>query len=198
MTAQPDLFAAPLLSGLSYAEALVDEREEAALLAVLAEVEVAPFRFQGWIGKRQTTSFGWRYDFDDASFAATTPLPGWLLPLRAKAAAFAGLDPDALMQAMVSRYDPGAGIGWHRDRPQFEHVIGVSLGAAAVLRLRRRTASGFERRSLPIAPRSAYHLAGEARHEWEHSISPIEATRWSITFRSLSDKARIAAGGPGR
>ena len=82
MTAQPDLFAAPLLSGLSYAEALVDEREEAALLAVLAEVEVAPFRFQGWIGKRQTTSFGWRYDFDNVSFRPTEPVPDWLLGLR--------------------------------------------------------------------------------------------------------------------
>ena len=195
---QADLFAAPLLDGLAYVEALIEAPEEAALVATLEAVELAPFRFQGWIGKRQTTSFGWRYDFDDASFSATAPMPDWLLPLRTKAAAFAGLDPELLMQAMVTRYDPGAGIGWHRDRPQFEHVIGVSLGAAAVLRLRRRTASGFDRRALPIEPRSAYHLAGEARHEWEHSIAPIDATRWSITFRSLSDKGRIAGGSAAR
>ena len=193
MTAQPDLFAPSLPAGLAYAGALIDAGEEAALLDALAVVEVTPFRFQGWTGKRLTTSFGWRYDFDDASFAATTPMPGWLLPLRARAAALAGIDPEALMQALVTRYDPGAGIGWHRDRPVFEHVVGISLGAPAVLRLRRRTDSGFERRSLPLAPRSAYHLSGEARHGWEHSIAPIEATRWSITFRSLSDKGRIAS-----
>jgi len=193
MTAQPDLFAPPLLAGLGYAEALVDAHEEAALIEALAATELAPFRFQGWTGKRLTTSFGWRYDFDDASFAETAPLPDWLLPLRDKTAGFARLEPEALMQFLVTRYDPGAGIGWHRDRPVFEDVIGVSLGAPAVLRLRRRTEGGFERRTLPLAPRSAYHLSGEARHEWEHSIAPIDATRWSITFRSLSDKGRIAS-----
>jgi alkylated DNA repair dioxygenase AlkB len=192
MTAQPDLFAPLLPAGLAYADGLIDAGEEAALLDALGAVEVTPFRFQGWTGKRLTTSFGWRYDFDDASFAATAPLPDWLLPLRDRAARFAGIEPDALMQALVTRYDPGAGIGWHRDRPVFEEVIGVSLGAPAVLRLRRRTASGFERRALPLAPRSAYHLAGEARHGWEHSIAPIDDTRWSVTFRSLSDKGRIA------
>jgi DNA oxidative demethylase len=198
MTAQPDLFAPPLLAGLSHVEALIDAGEEAALLAELAALDLSPFRFQGWVGKRLTVSFGWRYDFDDASFAATAPVPAWLLPLRARAAAFARLDPEALMQAMVTRYDPGAGIGWHRDRPLFEDVIGVSLGAPAVLRLRRRRPGGFERRALPLAPRSAYHLAGEARHGWEHSIAPIEATRWSITFRSLSEKGRIASTGAAR
>jgi len=198
MTAQPDLFAPPLLAGLSHVEALIDAGEEAALLAELAALDLSPFRFQGWVGKRLTVSFGWRYDFDDASFAATAPVPAWLLPLRARAAAFARLDREALMQAMVTRYDPGAGIGWHRDRPLFEDVIGVSLGAPAVLRLRRRRPGGFERRALPLAPRSAYHLAGEARHGWEHSIAPIEATRWSITFRSLSEKGRIASTGAAR
>ena len=192
MIDQHDLFAPPPLVGLRYAEALVDLRQETDLLEALAAIELAPFRFQGWVGKRHTTSFGWRYDFDDASFAPTEPMPQWLLPLRAKAAGFARLDPEALMQALVTRYDPGAGIGWHRDRPVFDEVIGVSLGAAAVLRLRRRTAGGFERRTLPLEPRSAYHLGGEARHEWEHSIAPIEATRWSITFRSLSGKGWIA------
>ena len=194
MTAQPDLFAPPLLSGLSYTEALIDAREDATLLDALAAIELFPFRFQGWTGKRLTTSFGWRYDFDNASFAETTPLPDWLLPLREKAARFAGLGAASLVQAMVTRYDPGAGIGWHRDRPVFEHVVGVSLGAPAVLRLRRRTAGGFERRTLPLAPRSAYHLSGEARHMWEHGIAPIEAMRWSVTFRSLSGKGGLAGG----
>jgi alkylated DNA repair dioxygenase AlkB len=36
-----------------------------------------------------------------------------------------------------------------------------------------------------LAPRSVYHLAGASRHEWEHSIAEMNATRWSITFRSM-------------
>jgi alkylated DNA repair dioxygenase AlkB len=39
-----------------------------------------------------------------------------------------------------------------------------------------------------LPPRSIYHLTGEARHEWEHSIAGMAMTRWSITFRSLSEK----------
>ena len=113
------------------------------------------------------------------------PIPGWLKPLQACAAAFAGLEADDLAHVLLIRYDPGAGIGWHRDRPVFEHVVGVSLGAPAVMRFRRRAERGFERRSLPLPPRAAYHLSGEARHGWEHSIAPIEETRWSVTFRSL-------------
>jgi alkylated DNA repair protein (DNA oxidative demethylase) len=196
--AQPDLFGAAspsaLPPGLAYAEAVIDAGEEAALLVGLDEVAVAPFRFQGWTGKRQTASFGWRYDFDDASFARADPLPDFLLPLRDRAARFAGLVPGDLVHALVVRYDPGAGIGWHRDRPLFEHVVGISLAAPATLRLRRRRPDGFDRAAVPLAPRSIYHLSGEARHDWEHSITAMEVLRWSVTFRSLSDKGHRAVG----
>lgn len=169
--------------------------EEAALIARIDASGLAPFRFQAWLGKRLTRSFGWHYDFADGGFRAAEPVPDFLLPLRERAARFAGLPADALVQALLIRYDPGAGIGWHRDRPVFEHVVGFSLGAPATLRLRRRSGSGFDRANLPLPPRSAYQLSGAARHEWEHSIAPMEEARWSVTFRSLSDKGRRAAGG---
>lgn len=198
LTGQADLFAAPPLGGLAYVERLIDAKQEAALIEAIGGVEVEPFRFQGWTGKRLTASFGWHYDFDEARFGETVPIPDWMIDLRAAAAAFAGLDPQWLVQVLITRYDPGAGIGWHRDRPVFDHVVGVSLGAPAVLRLRRRVERGFERYALPLAPGSAYHLSGEARHGWEHGIAPIAAIRWSITFRSLSEKGRIAGRGSAR
>ena len=182
----PDLFGASPLPGLRLQEVFLDRDEEAELLERIGGLEVAPFRFQGWIGKRRTCSFGWRYDFDDRSFQETDPLPQWLIPIRARAAEFAGLAPGDFPHALVTRYDPGAGIGWHRDRPQFDQVVGISLGAATILRFRQRTASGFRRVSVPLAPRSAYLLSGEARREWEHGIAPGEALRCSITFRSLA------------
>jgi alkylated DNA repair dioxygenase AlkB len=194
MSGQADLFAPALPDGLTYIDGLIDADQEAVLTEAARQVDVSPFRFQGWTGKRQTASFGWHYDFDDASFAETEAIPDWLIGLRAAAASFAGVEPAELLQVLVTRYDPGAGIGWHRDRPVFEHVVGISLGAPATLRLRRRVAGGFERRALPLAPRSAYHLSREARYEWEHSIAPIDAQRWSITFRSLSEKGRSIAG----
>jgi alkylated DNA repair dioxygenase AlkB len=190
---QSDLFNRPVLAGLAQAEAVVTETEEQALIASIDSVELSPFRFQGWLGKRLTASFGWRYDFDDASFGPTESIPEWLLPLRQRAAQFAHLSADEFVQALLIRYDPGAGIGWHRDRPVFEHVIGVSLGAPATMRFRRRKPGGFDRASAALSPRSIYHLSGEARYQWEHSIAEMTVTRWSITFRSLSEEGRRTA-----
>jgi len=185
---QADLFGLAAPPGLATCKALISREEERDLIAAIDGITLEPFRFQGWIGKRLTHSFGWRYDFDDATFTASDPIPDFLQPLKARAAAFAGLDPDALVQALIVRYDPGAGIGWHRDRPVFEHVVGISLGAPATLRLRQRKPGGFDRASVPLEPRAAYHLSGEVRHQWEHSIVPMAETRWSVTFRSLADR----------
>lgn len=185
-SASPDLFGAPLLPGLRYRDALITPNEEDCLIAHVEQIHLTPFRFQGWLGKRLTMSFGWHYDFDTGRFGETDPLPHWLLPLKARAATFAGLPNQQLVQALLIKYDPGAAIGWHRDRPLFEDVIGISLGAAATMRFRQRSEQGFHRVFAPLAPRSAYHLAGEARHYWEHSIAPMDATRWSITFRSFA------------
>jgi len=186
--AQSDLFDRSGLAGLGLAEAVVTAKGERALIASIDGVKLSPFRFQGWLGKRLTASYGWRYDFDTAKFGPADPMPDWLLPLRETAAGFSRLKPDDLAQALVIRYDPGAGIGWHRDRPVFEHIIGVSLGTTAMMRFRRRRPGGFDRASALLAPRSIYHLTGEARHQWEHSIAEMATTRWSITFRSLSKK----------
>jgi alkylated DNA repair dioxygenase AlkB len=115
-------------------------------------------------------------------------MPPFLLPLRRRAAALAGLGPAAFQHALVTEYAPGAGIGWHRDKPHFDEVIGVSLLAPCRLRFRRRRGAGWERCAVPLAPRSAYLLAGPAREDWEHSISAMSALRYSVTFRSRRDR----------
>lgn len=190
VAAQPDLFAEPGLPGLSQTGAVVSPDEEQALIASIDASPLSPFRFHQWQGKRLTVTYGWSYDFDDGSFTPVAAIPEWLLPVRAKAAQFAGFSADELAQALLIRYDSGAGIGWHRDRPVFEHVLGVSLGAPATMRFRLRRRGGFDRAAVFLAPRSIYHMTGEARHRWEHSIAPMDATRWSVTFRSLSQKGR--------
>lgn len=192
---QADLFSTPPAAprypdGLSFRDDLIDPLEEAALITAINGLTLTPFRFQGWLGKRLTHSFGWNYDFDTGEVAMAPPMPDWLHSLRRKAANFTQLTEDILVQALITRYDPGAGIGWHRDRPIFEDVVGISLGCPTVLRLRQRNGTGFDRCKLPLPTRSIYRLRGDVRHRWEHSITPIEATRWSITFRSLSDKGR--------
>ncbi len=189
---QADLFtragptAPQTVSGLALDAGVITPSEEAALIAHIDAEALAPFKYQLWEGKRMTRSFGWSYDFTSGSFAEADPLPAWLIPVRDRAAAIAGFAADDLVQALLIRYDPGAGIGWHKDRPVFEHVIGLSLGNPATLRLRRRTADGFVRAKALLQPRALYRLSGEVRHLWEHSIAPMEVPRWSITFRTLA------------
>jgi alkylated DNA repair protein (DNA oxidative demethylase) len=188
------LFDAPLIDGLRYAEGAISIAEERELLERLTPLELMPFRFHGWLGNRRTQSFGWRYDFDDSSFTPGDPIPDWLGALREQAAAFAAMKPEDFVHVLVARYDPGAGIGWHRDRDVFEEVVGFSLASPATLRFRQRLSGGFRRASIEVAPRSGYLLSGESRWEWEHSIAPGDELRFSITFRTLSDKGRRIAG----
>ena len=188
----PGLFGTTPLVGMSLTTDVVSAVEEMDLTARIDATDLSPFRFQGWLGKRLTSSYGPGYDFDAGRIAVSAALPGWLQPVRERAARFAGLDPEDLSQTLLIRYDPGAGIGWHRDRPLYEHVVGISLGAPATMRFRKRLANGFDRVNVPLPPRSIYHLSGEARHLWEHSIAAMTEMRWSLTFRSLSASGREA------
>jgi alkylated DNA repair dioxygenase AlkB len=185
------LFDLAPVPGLKLGDELIGRDEEQALIEHIAAEPLTPFQFHGFEGKRLTRSFGWHYDFATQQLSETEPLPTWLLPVRERCARFAGLAADALEQALLIRYDPGAGIGWHRDRPVFEEVVGLSLGASATLDFRRRLGERrFARVPVPLAPRSAYLLSGAARHEWEHGIRPHGALRFSITFRALRNNRR--------
>src|SRR5688572_21765178 len=187
MTLQGELFAAdaPIVPGLRLVPDAVTPVEETDLAARIDDAPLQPFEFGQWRGKRLTTHYGSAYDFSRGRLGEAPPLPDWLVALRERLAPLAGIDPAALEAALLIRYDPGAGIGWHRDRPQYGEVLGLSLGVDCTMRLRRRTADGFARRSVPLPARSLYHLSGEARWEWEHSIAPMDVTRRSVTFRSL-------------
>ena len=184
---QKDLFAVrrSLPSGFTYRDDLITPAEELALLKQLENLPFKPFEFHGYLGKRRVVSFGWRYDYAARSLQEGDPTPDFLLPLRAQAAAFAGVSATSLQQILINEYGPGAGIGWHRDKPMFGDVIAVSLSAPTVLRFRRKRGDGWERASCHLLPCSAYVLRGEARWEWQHSISPVDALRYSVTFRNL-------------
>ena len=183
---QADLFAPPppaLPEGLVYRPELLAQAEEAEIARAIEALELRPFEFRGYLGLRRVKAFGWRYDYGTRTMARAQDIPAFLLPLRERAAALADLAPAALEQALVTEYQASAGIGWHRDRPQFAEVVGVSLLSRCVLRLRRRRGDGWERANLAVEPGSAYLLRGPIRTEWEHSIAPMTALRYSVTFR---------------
>jgi alkylated DNA repair dioxygenase AlkB len=186
--AQPDLFgaAAPgLPEGFVYRPDFVSAEEETEIVGRLAPLPFAAFQFHGFEGNRRVVSFGWRYDFNEGGLKRAEPFPGWLTELAARAAGFAGLAPDAFVHALLTEYAPGAGIGWHRDRPQFEDVAGLSFLSPCRFRFRLREGQAWRRTALIAEPRSAYLLRGPARRLWEHSIPPLPTLRYSITFRSF-------------
>jgi alkylated DNA repair dioxygenase AlkB len=187
MTLQTDLFGSPLEpDGLRYEPALVTPDEQAALVAAFAGLPFAPFEFHGWLGARRVVSFGWHYDFTRGRLDEAAPLPFFLHDLRDRAAHFAGVNSTLVAQTLVTEYAPGAGIGWHRDRPQYDKIIGVSFETPCRMRFSRKAGAAWERRYLDLEPGSAYLLDGVARREWEHSIPPLASLRYSVTFRTLA------------
>lgn len=191
MAPQLDLFAGESQwpHGFAYETDFLEPAEEQELARRIAELPFEPFAFHGFLGKRRIVSLGWQYVFDGSGLKRTEDIPAFLLPLRARAAAFAGLPPEQMQHVLVTEYAPGAGIGWHKDRSVFGEVVGLSLLAPARLRFRRRRGERWERLSLTAEPRSAYLLSGEARTDWEHSIPGVEALRYSITFRNFRESA---------
>jgi alkylated DNA repair dioxygenase AlkB len=89
---------------------------------------------------------------------------------------------------MVAEYPPATPLGWHRDVPDFELIMGVSLLGHARLRFRPWPPKPNARTTFAIelAPRSAYVLRDEARWHWQHAVSPTKELRYSITFRTRS------------
>ncbi len=186
-----------LPEGLRYQPELIDSAHEEALIDRVRQLPFKEFEFHGFLGKRRVVSFGWNYQFSGAGrLQKADDIPEFLLPLRTRAAAFAKLKPEELQHVLVIEYGPGAGIGWHRDRPVFGEVVGVSLLAPCVIRFRKgekekdgdgKMKTKWERVNLLAEPRSAYHLSGPVRSEWQHSILRVDALRYSVTFRTLRE-----------
>jgi alkylated DNA repair dioxygenase AlkB len=181
----PTAPAPALPDGFDYRDGVVTPEEECDLAERFKALPFKPFEFHGFLGKRQVISFGWRYDFAGRALRDSDPIPAFLLPLRQKAADFAGIPAESLEQILINEYGPGVGIGWHRDKPMFQDVIAVSLMASCVLRLRRKRGAEWERASRDVQPRSAYLLRGPVRRDWEHSIPSVEQLRYSVTFRNF-------------
>ena len=174
-----------LPEGFIYQPRFLSADEEQGLTQKVRRLEFDVVRMHGVVARRRVIQYGWKYAFDGARLTEGPPLPDFLLPLRARAANLAAVAPDALSEALLTEYPPGAPIGWHRDAPGFGIVVGISLLSACRFRFRRGPERGSERVSLMLEPGSAYVLSGPSRTEWQHSIPEVQTLRYSITFRTL-------------
>ena len=190
MSRQPQLFPgnAGFPDGFRYADEFLSAADEAALLAEIGRLPFANARYKEWTANRRTVSYGGRYDFSVGELQPAAPVPPFLFDVRAAAARFIGVSADELTHGLVAEYQRGTQLGWHRDVPEFELVVGISLAGPARMRLRRYphvVGSGQRSLAIDLLPRSIYSLRDEARWGWQHAISPTRGLRYSITFRSL-------------
>lgn len=176
---------APLIEGLEYDERFITPAEESDLLKRIRSLDFHEMKMRGVVARRRVIHYGVHYSFETFRTTPGPPMPEFLLPLREKAAAFAGVAPEAVQEALITEYSPGATIGWHRDAAPFDVVIGISLASACRFRFRRGKVRAWETAELLMPPRSAYVLDGPARREWEHSIPAVKDLRYSVTFRTL-------------
>jgi DNA oxidative demethylase len=174
-----------LPEGMSYVPGFLTEAEERDLLAMLATFELHPYVLHDTPSRRLVRSFGRSLVAGAYDAGPAAPLPVELEWLRERCAGLMGRETRELADLLVARYPPGAGIGWHRDAPQFGEVSGVSLLAACRMRFRRGRPRAWETTEFTLEPRSAYVLSGPARTQWQHHIPAVKEERWSVTFRTL-------------
>jgi len=181
--------AAALPPGLKLACDFVTPEEETALIAAIETSGIAHVDYDPG-NLRAERTYGWFYhyaeDYADHGVSPTDPLPSAFEAVRDRAAAFAGIEPDNIIQCLLLRYDPGSCIQPHCDMPAWDHVIGLSLGES----VRMEFVNGDDILPVDLPPRSAYLQTGGARHVWQHSIPLVTKTRWGITFRDFSDEGR--------
>lgn len=172
--------------GLHYAADFVSPATEQKLVLRIQALPLQPFQFGPFEGKRRVASFGFRYDYALRQLQAADPIPSWLAEIIGEVETFGG-PATRIQQVLCTEYDIGVGIGWHRDKPHFDKVFGLSLGSACKFRFRRPSGKTWERFTLDSDPRSLYMMSDASRQVWEHSIPPVEATRYSITFRTMAN-----------
>jgi alkylated DNA repair dioxygenase AlkB len=180
--------------GLRYQPDFISPMVERELIAQISALPLVPFQFGAYQGKRRVASFGWRYDYTRQKLEPAEDLPEWLKPLIARIEAFEGLSAGAVGQVLCTEYEQGAGIGWHRDKPHFDKVFGLSLASDCKFRFRCRRGDRWERYTLEAQARSLYQMSGESRQVWEHSIPPVETPRYSITFRTMAGEVTGKSG----
>jgi alkylated DNA repair dioxygenase AlkB len=187
---QEDLFGldSGLPEGFTYQPEFLTREEEMQLISTVEELPLSEAQYKEFTARRRTVSYGSKYDYSENVLNEAPSLPPFLMPLRAKVAEWVGVPPEKFVHGLVSEYRPGTPLGWHRDVPDFEVIVGVSLGGSCRMRLRPYRPGERNRRedviALELQPRSVYQIRGTARWGWQHSVAATQELRYSITFRT--------------
>ena len=178
----------PYPEGFSYLSDFISKAEEDFLLEEISKHPLNTFMFQGYEAKRKVASFGYDWSFEKRQLSKGKDIPTTFEKLIQKVADHISVSPDAISELLITEYPPGSVINWHRDAPPFDLIAGISLATDCVFKLRpydKKKQGRSSIISLTARRRSLYIMQGPSRTDWEHSISPVKTTRYSITLRTL-------------
>jgi len=184
---QLQLFASDLPEGFIYRPEFISVEEQRTLVEKVEQLSFAQIKMHGVVAKRRAAHFGRGYEYESGRIAPAAEIPDYFRQLRARVAEFAGRDANEFAELLVTDYPPGARIGWHRDAPAFDIVVGVSLLSECTMQFRPwpvQRKSGTVLGQV-LEPRSAYILRGPSRTRWQHHIAATKNHRFSLTFRTL-------------
>jgi alkylated DNA repair dioxygenase AlkB len=174
--------------GLRFVPDFLSAAEEEQLLWAIDSLTLTEARYKQYTARRRVASFGGKFDYITNELLPAPEIPRSLLPLRDRVAAWLSVEPELFAQMLVAQYQPGTPLGWHRDVPNFESIVGISLLGHARMKYRPYPpplGRSKETLQLDLPPRSAYVLEADARWKWQHSIAPTKELRYSISLRTL-------------
>ncbi len=125
--------------GLVYAGDFISGAFERELIAGVTSLPLQPFQFGQFEGKRRVASFGWRYDYSLRRLLPAEPVPAGLRPCSSKSNP-SEVPARGSPRCYCTEYETGVGIGWHRDKPHFDRIFGISLASPCRFRMRKAAA----------------------------------------------------------
>jgi len=176
------------LEGFCYYTNFISAEEGILLLKQMPTLDWQEIKMFNQTAKRRVIHLGLNYTYANRSVTPTTPPPAFLHPFIIRSATILKVEPQEIAEILITEYPVGAGIGWHRDAPVFDKILGVSLGSDCMIKFRIKRDEEYEIIKVGLSPNSAYLLSGVARSQWQHSIPPVKIKRYSITFRTLKNK----------
>src|SRR4029078_10677645 len=116
------------LNDFRYFEEAISPEQEKSLIQFIEKLPFRPYVTRGDPSRRDIVRFGHDYGPVGGSHHVVEPLPGPVLELRQVCGKIAQLPEKEFIASVVTRYQPGATIGWHSDMTMFGPVVfGVSL-----------------------------------------------------------------------
>lgn len=181
--------------GFCYQPEFITKTEEKYLLNIIEQLNLQNMKFHEYVAKRKVISFGQGWSFTEQQLKAGNPIPGEFDFLINRIAEYLQIPALSIGQLLITEYPAASVINWHRDAPPYNTIVGISLLSDCIFKLRPYQPEKWSGKtgkiksgtiSLQVKRRSMYTMTGIAKNMWQHATAPVNAIRYSLTFRTLA------------